>query len=201
MDVTGLIQTYGYWAVAAGTFLEGETVLLAAAAAASRNYLRLPAVIAIAAVCGFLGDQLFFFLGHRYGARLVVRFPLLQARTARVQALLKRHDAPLILVIRFLYGLRVAGAIAMGTSGVHWARFAVFNFAGAVIWATVIASIGYGLGQGLSHLVSALGEFDDHEIWVLAAIAGLIIVWRLAVHGRQILRTRRHRQQTLEKRD
>lgn len=133
MDVTGLIQSYGYWAVAVGTFLEGETVLLAAAAAASRDYLRFPAVIAIAAAFGFLGDQLFFFLGHRYGVRLIARFPSLEPRVTRVQALLRRHDAPLILAIRFLYGLRVAGPIALGTSGVRWARFAAFNLAGAVI--------------------------------------------------------------------
>ncbi len=195
MDVTGLIQSYGYWAVAAGTFLEGETVLLAAAAAASRDYLRFPVVIAIAATAGFLGDQLFFFLGHRYGMRLIARFPSLEPRVARVQALLRRHDAPLILAIRFLYGLRVAGPIAIGTSGVHWARFAVFNCAGAIIWAIVIGSIGYGLGQGVGHLLPLLGDFDADEIWALASAAVAIILLRLGWHGRQALRARRTRKQ------
>lgn len=190
MDVTGLIQSYGYWAVAFGTFLEGETVLLAAAAAASHDYLRLPIVIAIAAAFGFLGDQLFFFLGHRYGMRLIARFPSLQPRIARVQALLKRHDAPLILAIRFLYGLRVAGPIAIGTSGVHWARFAVFNFAGAAIWAIVVGSIGYGLGQGLSHLLPLMGDFDVDEIWTLAVIAGVVILLKIGRHGKQARRAR-----------
>lgn len=191
MDVGGLIQSYGYWAVAAGTFLEGETVLLAASAAAARDYLRLPLVIAIAAVFGFLGDQLFFLLGQRYGARLIARFPSLEARITRVQALLKRHDAPLILIIRFLYGLRVAGPIAIGTSGVHWGRFAAFNFAGAVLWAVIVGSVGYGLGRGLSRLLPLLGDFDADEIWALVAIVGIIVLLQIGRHMRRTLYGRR----------
>src|SRR5690348_9687180 len=106
MDVASLIQTYGYGAIAAGTFLEGETVLLAAGAAAARGYLWLPMIIAVAAFFGFLGDQIFFLLGRRYGRDLVAHFPSLQPKVARISALLERHDAPLILAIRFLYGLR-----------------------------------------------------------------------------------------------
>lgn len=200
MDVSGLIQSYGYWAVAAGTFLEGETVLLAAAAAASHDYLRFPAVLAIATVFGFLGDQLFFFLGHRYGAKLVTRFPSLEPRIARVQALLRRYDAPLILAIRFLYGLRVAGPLAIGASGVHWARFAILNFAGAAIWATVIGCIGYGLGRGLSHVLPWLGDFDADEIWTVIAIAGAVILLQIVRFGRQAVRARRVRQKARRRR-
>ncbi|CAM5781478.1 DedA family protein [Castellaniella caeni] len=153
MDVADLIHAYGYWAVAVGTFLEGETVLLAASAAAARGYLQLPVVVALAAVFGSLGDQCFFFLGHRYGTRLVARFPALQPRVARAQALLRRYDARLILVIRFLYGLRMAGPIAMGASGVSWRRFALFNFIGAIVWALLVGGIGYGLARGLFRLL------------------------------------------------
>ena len=38
MNIPELIQNYGYAAVAVGTFLEGETVLLLAGAAASRGH-------------------------------------------------------------------------------------------------------------------------------------------------------------------
>ena len=120
MSLVELIQGYGYWAVAADAFLEGETMLLVAGAAASRGHLSLPAVVAVAALASLGGDQLWFYLGRRYGKRLLARYPSLVARTAHARALLDRHNLGLILSIRFLYGLRIAGPVAIGMSEVLW---------------------------------------------------------------------------------
>ena len=75
MNLAGLLATYGYLAVAVGTFLEGETILLMAGFAAHCGYLDLSKVILVAFVAGFLGDQFYFFLGQRYGDRILARFP------------------------------------------------------------------------------------------------------------------------------
>jgi len=176
LHIEDLIRSYGYLAVALGAFLEGETVLVIAGAAAYRAYLWLPAVIAVATVASFLGDQLYFFVGRRYGTRLLERFPSMRARAARVNALLERHHVPLILAIRFLYGLRIAGPIAIGMSGVSWRRFLVLNFAGATVWAIIIAGAGYGFGQGLAY---ALGGIDADEIWLAAVLLLSGTVWWL----------------------
>lgn len=189
MDIVGLIQSYGYAAVGVGTFLEGETVLLAAGAAAFHGYLALPVVIAVAAVASFLGDQSFFLLGRRYGSRLLARFPALGPGAARASALLERHHVPLILAVRFLYGLRIAGPVAIGMSGVHWSRFFALNLAGAVIWASAIASIGWGLGQGLAY---ALSGFDADEAVLLATLLLPALLWGLYRHARHGRRAASH---------
>ena len=58
MSLEHLIDAYGYLAILAGTFLEGETILILGGVAAKLGYLDLPWVI----VCGFtgslIGDQL-----------------------------------------------------------------------------------------------------------------------------------------------
>lgn len=168
MTLAEFIQHYGYFAVAVGTFLEGETVLLLAGAAASRGHLSLPIVIVLATLASFAGDQLFFFLGHHYGSRLLERFPSLAAHAARTRALLARHHAPLILSIRFLYGLRVAGPIAIGMSGVAWPRFLALNLLGAIVWACAVAAVGFGSGHALAGLLRAIGA---DAAWELAALA------------------------------
>jgi len=180
MDIAGFIQSYGYAAVGVGTFLEGESVLLAAGAAAFHGYLWLPAVMGIAALASFLGDQFFFYLGRRYGSKLLARFPSLERRAARARALLEQHHVPLILAVRFLYGLRIAGPIAIGMSNVHWSRFLVLNLVAAIIWAILIASAGYGLGQGLAY---SLGDAD--EAWLLVALLLPAAIWWLVRHGRR----------------
>jgi membrane protein DedA with SNARE-associated domain len=167
MVIAELIQTYGYMAVAVGTFLEGETVLILAGAAASRGHLSMPMLIAVAAVASFAGDQLFFHLGRRYGSRLLGRFPSLQRHTERARGLLERHHTPLILSIRFLYGLRIAGPMAIGMSGVAWPRFLVLNLTGAIVWAWAVATVGYWSGHAFAYLLAMV---DADEAWGLAVL-------------------------------
>ena len=188
MDIAGLVQSYGYAAVAVGAFLEGETVLVLAGAAAARGHLSLPTVIAVATVASFLGDQFFFFVGRRWGRALVARFPALEPRLARVDRMIARWHTPLILSIRFLYGLRIAGPIAIGMSSVSWLRFLLLNLAGAVIWAPLVAAVGYGTGQAV---VFVLEWIDADELWFVAALCALLALGWLV--GRCVLAWRASR--------
>lgn len=170
MDLRALIDSYGYLAVFAGAFLEGETVLALAGLAAYRGYLDLYTVIAIALFAGFLGDQLYFFVGRRNGARILARFPDAQARAHRFDALLARWHAPLIIAIRFMYGLRIVGPVLLGMGRVPSWKFMLYNFIGAVIWAPLIAGLGYAFG---SVVESFLENIEQYEMWVFAAVVAL----------------------------
>ena len=72
---TDLLQTHGYWILALGCLLEGETVLILAGYAAHRGLLDPVAVLAIALLSGFAGDPGFFWLGRRHGAGVIARRP------------------------------------------------------------------------------------------------------------------------------
>jgi len=176
MDLATLVHSYGYAAVFVGSFLEGETVAALGGLAAQRGYLALPWVVAIAAAGGFLGDQVYFGIGRLGGARLVVRRPNLRPRLEKVSRLLDRYAVPLIIGVRFMYGLRIIGPMAIGMSHVNWLRFVLLNFVGAVLWALVVVGIGYVLGETLTWF---LGDLKRVEKWAFAAV--LVIGVALAV--------------------
>ncbi len=182
MDLASLVQTYGYPAVFVGTLLEGETVLALAGLAAHRGYLALPWVIAVAALGGFLGDQIYFLIGRRNGARILARFPRLAPGIAHIERLLERYGAPIVVLVRFMYGLRAVGPIAISMTGMPWARFAAFNALGAAIWAALVASLGYALGNALTLL---LGDFQRIETAVFGAAAAVGIAAALVVRARR----------------
>jgi len=181
MDLGTLIETHGYWVLAVGSVLEGETVLVLAGFAAHRGYLALPWVIGVAAAAGFAGDQFFFWLGRRRGAAVLARFPAVAQQADQVHRLIERHHEWLIVGVRFAYGLRIAGPILIGTSPIAAARFAVFNAVGAVAWAVLIGGLGWLFGAAVERL---LGEIHRIEVWLFAAVAaigiGLALVraWR-----------------------
>ena len=179
MDLAGLIDTYGYIAVALGAFLEGETVLALAGLAADRGYLDFYTVVVVAMICGFAGDQFYFFLGRRKGARILARFPDALERAHRFDDLLKRWHAPLIVMIRFMYGFRIVGPILLGMGRVPSWKFIVYNFIGAAIWAPLIAGIGYLFGEIVQ---SVLHDVKRIEIYLFATIlaAGVLgFLWHL----------------------
>ena len=100
MTAQYLLSTYGYIALMIGTFLEGETILVAAGFLAHRGYLELPWVILFAFIGTFGGDQFYFFLGRVKGMDFIKSRPLWQAKSARVFALLKKHQ--LAVIVGFL---------------------------------------------------------------------------------------------------
>jgi membrane protein DedA with SNARE-associated domain len=168
MDIGALIEQHGYVALVVGSAIEGETFVVLAGFAAHRGYLSLPLVVILAGVLNFAWDQFYFWLGRRHGRWALARFPSLQAKTARVLALLERYHVPLIVGVRFLYGLRVAGPIAIGLSQVPWSRFMALNFAGAMLWAAIFSVLGYLFGEALELL---LEDLRHHEVLIFTVIA------------------------------
>lgn len=177
MTLPLLIESYGYAAVFIGAFLEGETVLVLAGFAAERGYLLLPWAMLVAAIGGFLGDQLYFFLGRRYGSRLAARYPTVQRRAATVDGWLHRYHAPLIIGIRFMYGFRIVGPIAFGMGRVPALTFMLFNFIGACLWAVLVTGIGYLFSGAMAAMLT---DSKRYEHWGLAIIVLIALsVWAL----------------------
>jgi len=182
-----LIAAYGYSVLTAGCLLEGETILILAGFAAHRGLLDPWAVWIVAATAGFLGDQIFFWLGRHHGAQVLARWPSLTVHADRLRNLERRWHAVLIIGIRFAYGLRIAGPILIGSSRMSARRFAIFNAIGAAIWATVVGGLGWVFGQAAEAL---LGDMQNLEIWfvgaAVAVAAGVWILHRLRAGRAQV---------------
>ena len=181
MDLAGLIDSYGYLAVFFGALLEGETILALAGLAAFRGYLDLYKVIALAMFAGFLGDQIYFFLGRFKGKDVLERFPKMQKRAHRFDVMLSRWHAPLIVGIRFMYGFRIVGPILLGMGRVPAWKFMLYNFIGAALWAPLIAGIGYFFGGAIK---AALGHLKRYELWVFGAVLLIGVGFALYHHFR-----------------
>lgn len=176
MDIAYLIHTYGYFAVALGSFLEGEAVLLAGSLAAYHGHLALPVVMGIAAVASFLGDLPYFLAGRRYGPRVLRRFPSLRQRKRRLENLMRKHHVMLVLCLRFLYGMRIAGLLALGMSKISALRFLLLDLVSAILWSASICAAGYGAG-GIFRRVFDEGATPGQLTLLAAILAGTVLMW------------------------
>jgi len=174
-----LIATYGYLAVAVGSFLEGETVLVMAGFAAHRGYMDFRYVVLAAFLGSLAGDQLYFFLGRTQGAALLAKRPRWQARAARVHRVLERRQALFIFAFRFglVWGFRTVAPFVIGMSRVPTSRFVLFNTIGAAAWALSIGALGYFFGHGLELLLGDVKRYEREAFLFLVAVgAGLWLV-------------------------
>jgi len=168
MSFAELISSYGYPAMLVGTFIEGETVLILGCVAAQQGYLQWPWVV-FTAFLGVLGsDQFYFHLGRIKGPGMIAKRAHWQPRAQRVFQLMHRHQIPLMLGFRFLYGVRIITPVLMGASGISPLRFLICNLIGASTWALLFGSLGYLFGEAMQAVVKDLYRY---QLWLFGGLA------------------------------
>ena len=191
MDVPRLIHEHGslfYLFTFAWTFVEGETFVLFAGFAAAQGLLSAPPLLLAAWLGSFAGDQCYFWIGRRFGLRLLKRRPLWSARVDSALGWVKRYDKWFILSFRFIYGVRNFSSFALGISGIDWRRFLVFNLIAALLWAGSFVGAGYFCGRAAERM---LGEVAEK---VSVILLGIFVVTVVGVFVTQRVRSRIERQ-------
>lgn len=96
--------------------------------------------------------------------------------------LLHPHRGWVIFGVRFMYGLRTAGPVALGITRVPWRDFVVFNALGALVWAAVFSTLGYVFGKAIA---AALGHVAHYEAQAVIAIFVVGLAWFVHHRWRQ----------------
>ncbi|MCC8194925.1 MAG: DedA family protein [Deltaproteobacteria bacterium] len=178
LDPAELLRSYGYIALVAGAFLEGELIVILAGVLAHHGYLSpVPA-----ALCAFGGsvasDQIMFSLGRWKGNAILRRFPGLEKKAPKVRGLLERYETPLILGFRYLYGLRNITPILMGMGRVNRWKFLALNSVSAAVWAPAFIAVGYFFGQAATAFLGKHPYAEASVPVVLVIAAAGVWLWR-----------------------
>ena len=193
-----VLDHYGYLAVAGFVLLEdfgvpvpGETILILGAVYAGSGRLSIWLVGLLALLAALTGDNIGFAIG-RFGGRLLVerygRYVLLTPeRLGKATGFFERRGASVIIIARFVEGLRQANGIIAGTTDMHWARFLAFNAAGALLWVAVWTSVGYFSG---SHITSVYDTATRYDLYFAGGVV-LVLIGYLTLRLRGRLRARR----------
>lgn len=182
-----VLDHYGYAAVAVLVLMEdfgvpspGETVLVAAAVYAGAGHLNVSLVAVIGFLAAVAGDNIGFAIGHYGGRRLAVRFGryvfLPPARLDKVEGFFNRHGGKVVVVARFIEGLRQANGILAGITGMRWRRFLAFNAVGAALWVGLWVTVGDLAGTHITPIYAAI-----HRYTLYAAIAAAVAIAALVV--------------------
>jgi membrane protein DedA with SNARE-associated domain len=136
-------------------------------------------VLSLVTVAATLGNSAGYAIG-RWGGRVVLdRLKVNPQRQQRLDDLFKRHGGLVILLARFLDGLRQLNGIVAGVLKMPWWTFTAYNVAGAILWTCAWGLGTYTLGRDI-HVIAAFFHRNARLLYVLSVIAfAALIVYLL----------------------
>lgn len=140
-----------------GFFLPGDTILFIAGMIIANTLLpglggivSLLYWIVVISLAGVLGNYLGYWVGRRFGLRLMNRrdtWLFKKKHLTNAKSFYDKKGGSAIIIARFLPIIRTFAPVIAGMVTMKKSKFSLYNFIGSIIWVGSIVSIGYILGE------------------------------------------------------
>jgi membrane protein DedA with SNARE-associated domain len=200
-SVAGPLDHYGIWAIALLLLLEsigvpvipGEFAMIAGAIYAGSGRLNVVAVGVAAVIASFVGAEIGYGIGRLAGREVVLRYGkyvfIREHHLKRAEQVVSRYGGLVVIIARFIVGLRELNGIIAGVTGMRLATFTLFNAIGAVAWVATWVSLGYLAGD---HIDAIYRDVSRYSLYVLIAL----VVALAAYITRRVMKRRSDQQKS-----
>jgi membrane-associated protein len=200
-DLREIIQAIGYVGVFSivfaesglmvGFFLPGDSLLFTAGFLASIGVFNIHLLVIGCFIAAVAGDQLGYYIGHRFGRRLFHKEDSLlfhKDHLMRAEKFYEKHGGKTIILARFMPVIRAFAPVVAGVGKMRYTTFLLYDIVGGLLWAVALPYLGYYLGRSIP-------DIDKY----LIPIIGLIVFASIAPGIYHTLKTKQQRQQLLNK--
>jgi len=192
-SLAGPLDHYGYWAIALLLLLEnigvpvvpGEFAMISGAifAGTGRAGLNIVVVAVVAFVASVVGAEIGYLVGRFAGRELILHYGkyimIKPHHLDRAEAIVDRYGGIVVVIARFIVGLREAIGIIAGITQMRWLTFTIFNVIGAAIWVATWVTIGDVAGD---HIDTVYADINRYSLYVFSALVVAVaayIAWRV----------------------
>lgn len=197
LDPTGLLSGFGPWAlvilfaiifIESGLlfpFLPGDSLLFAAGTLHLVIGVPIPVLVGVAFAAAFLGDQVGYWLGNRFGrqffspdARILKTKYLEQA-----EAFFDKYGGRAIVLARFVPVVRTYVPLVAGMARHSYRHFVGWNILGGALWVGILVTAGVLLG----HVPVVANNIELITVAIIAVSVApmLVTVIRKTIAGRR----------------
>ncbi len=146
----------------------------------------LPVMIAVGFLGILSGDSLIYLAGRRIGSKVAKRPGgvlgriITPQKMAKVEGMFARHGQKIVMIARFLPGVRAVTYFTAGSAGMSYSHFIFFDGVAALASAPLFVYLGYHFGGELNLLVQNVRRGQVQVISLLvAAILAYVLVGRV----------------------
>jgi membrane protein DedA with SNARE-associated domain len=167
-------------AVMLGFVFPGETAAILGGVLASQGGVTIGVIVTVVVLCAIVGDSIGYFVGARWGPRLLALGPLRKRQRGIDRGLeeLSRRGALAVFLGRFTAFLRAVVPGLAGMSSMHYPTFLAANAAGGIVWGVTFVLLGYFVGQKVEQATGIAS-------YILLALIAVVIVVLIVRHRRK----------------
>lgn len=187
------LKEYGYIVLFGWSILEGELGLVMAGIMSHTGDMFLPVALIVGALGGFVGDQIYFYIGRYNKNYIYTKLHTQRRKFAIAHLLLKKYGWPIIFIQRYMYGMRTVIPMAIGLTKYSARDFAIINFISAIFWASLTIIPAYYFGEELLKLLTWIKAHWYFALPLVLTIVGSIAFTFNRIE-KKLLEKRRERQ-------
>ncbi|MBJ6762139.1 DedA family protein [Myxococcaceae bacterium JPH2] len=155
---------------------------------AHKGAASLPIMMAVGFLGILAGDSLIYLAGRRLGSRIgrdgkggaggfFARIVTPEKR-AKVESLFTAHGQKIVMIARFMPGVRAVTYFTAGSVGMPYWRFIFWDGLAALLSAPVFVWLGFHFGSELDMVISKMKEGQVAVLGTLAVLAVGYFLWR-----------------------
>ncbi len=142
----------------------------------------------VAILCGTFGSLLGayanYYAAHYLGRPLLLKYGkyvwITEEKFAKVESFFLKHGEISTFIGRLLPVIRHLISLPAGLAGMNHVKFSLYTLLGAGIWCTVLAWIGYFIGENQQLIL----RYSHQAVIGVVIFSALLIVWYVRRHRR-----------------
>ncbi len=143
----------------------------------------------VAILCGtagsLFGSYVNYFAAHRLGRPLLLRYGkyvwITEEKFAKVERYFRDHGEISIFIGRLLPVVRHLISLPAGLAGMNHVKFSLYTVAGAGLWVTILAFIGYVIGRNQELIM----KYSHHALIGVMIVSAVIVYFYVRNHRRK----------------
>ena len=190
INIHQMLQHYGYFGVffillfeMVGIPFPAETTLTISGFEWAGGVFRLVPLILAAGLGNIIGSTLAYWIGRGFGRSVIVRFGkyvgITHERLGKAEHLFHRHQSLIVLIGKFIAGIRVLIPYLAGINKMNFTVFSLYNALSAFVWAIVFIVFGRYIGIEWNHYHQVLHQYLVPGIIVVIIVIGIFAVLKI----------------------
>ncbi len=171
-DTFSNLETYGYIGLFLYSLGGGFVALLGASVLSFLGKMDLATSMSVAFIANAIGDILLVYLARYQKSMMMEGIKKHRRKLALSHILMKKYGSWIILIQKFVYGIKTLIPIAIGLTKYDFKKFVIFNVGSSAIWALVVGFGSYYSGEFLLKIAGQVSERPWIAIVILVVFAG-----------------------------
>ena len=162
-----------------GAFFGGDGIIIFLSTLSGQGLISFWTIILFCSLGTISSDLMWFFIGRTRLAEKVISNKRFNWGYSKIERLLDRYgrnDFLLLLIVKFIYGIRIITIVYFSRERKNFYRFLNYNSIAVVVITIFVTSLGWMAGKGISSYVNIYENFSMAiKIFVIVLVVFLIL--------------------------